>query len=449
MEFNDDFILVATVLTGADATVEKLAEEGVTRFRYLISGPAYVPGQIELTFLELSNEQGWQDAQGNAGPVSNWTFGVEGPTAVVVSPATGGNIDIGELNNRNYIDVTFPSAPAGYAIDFASITDLAPEFTLSGAGVGSIKLDAAQTPFVLGANQVRYWVSGRFATGDVSANFIPGSWSFTSNASRTPTVTTITLDDPSFITVNFDNIEAGYKNDPASIQDLAAEFALSYGGTGSISLVNNEAPLRVGETNSYRFRVTGDFVSNGTQTVTLLFNLGATWSFTKDDYAPVAAPLINPSLTNDRTYIDIAISTSMDLTPLTTPVTITDGLDDVGDITFGGNGSVGVSISGAPSLIAAGVYRFYLDGQFDKGPVSVTFANQALTDSTGVKSRAMASSFTVQGATGSIQNPTDGGSIGILTQNNRGFIDVTFGFPGLDLNSIFDLRMEIISPSSP
>ncbi|HTD67964.1 MAG TPA: hypothetical protein VK846_15675, partial [Candidatus Limnocylindria bacterium] len=435
MAFNDDFILMATVLTGAEATPEKLEEAGVTRFRYLITGLSnFTPGQVVLTF----DANTWTDKAGNGGPAGTWTFGVDGPTAVVVSPADGGNIDIGELNNRNYIDVTFPAAPAGYGIDFSSITDLAPEFTLNGAGVGSIQLDAGQVPIVLGAGQVRYWVSGRFATGDVTVAFASGSWSFTSVAARNPTVTTITLDDPSFITVNFDDLEAGFQNDPSSILDLAAEFGLSYSGTGAITLVGNEAPLRLGDTNSYRFRVSGDFVSDGTETVTLLFNIGDTWSFTQEDYAPGTAMLTNPSATNDRTYIDVAIATSVDITPLTSPLTITDALDGP-EIQITGAGGNGVTVSGAPHAIGAGVFRYYLDGQFAKGVVNVAFDAAAIVDSAGNESRVMASSFTVQGATGSIQGPQDGGSIGILTQNNRGFIDVTFGFLDLDLESIFDL----------
>ncbi|HMJ90340.1 MAG TPA: hypothetical protein VK530_11010, partial [Candidatus Acidoferrum sp.] len=438
MAFNDDFILVAKALTGGDATIAKLEEGGITRFRYLITGlTAFTPGQVVLTF----DANTWADKAGNGGTAGTFTFGVEGPTATVVSPANGGNIDIGELNNRNYIDVTFPAAPAGYEVDFTSIIDLLPEFALSGAGVGSIKIDGAQKPIVLGASQVRYWVSGKFATGDVTINFTPGSWSFTSIAARTPSATTITLDDPSFVTVNFDNIEAGFSNDPASILDLGAEFGLSYSGAGSIALVSGEAPLRIGTTNSYKFRVTGDFVNDGTQTVLLQFNADAAWSFTQDNHLPGTATLTNAGDFNGRTYVDIAVATSRDLTPGPTPLSFTNDLE-IGDIQITGVGSNGVMLSGAPTVIAPGLYRFFIEGQFEKGAVNFEFAEGALVDDAGQESRAMVSHFTVQGATGSIQSPVNGGSIGILTQNNRGFIDVTFGFPGLDLGSIFDLDDE-------
>ena len=42
-----------------------------------------------------------------------------------------------------------PAAPAGYAIDWATVTDLAPELTLGGDGLGSARLDTAQAPVVL------------------------------------------------------------------------------------------------------------------------------------------------------------------------------------------------------------------------------------------------------------------------------------------------------------
>ena len=58
----------------------------------------------------------------------------------MVSPGANGAIDIGTLQSRGYIDVTF-TLPSGYVLDTASITDLAAEFSLSGAGLGSAGTD--------------------------------------------------------------------------------------------------------------------------------------------------------------------------------------------------------------------------------------------------------------------------------------------------------------------
>ena len=121
-----------------------LAREGITQFRYQVTSGPYTAGAVTITFLAYDNASGagWRDALGNGSVLDNPAreFVIEGPTARIVSPANGGEVDFGVVNGRNYLDVTFendlgaPLAPAGYTIDPASITDLQPEFTLSGPG---------------------------------------------------------------------------------------------------------------------------------------------------------------------------------------------------------------------------------------------------------------------------------------------------------------------------
>src|ERR1043165_2075214 len=99
MQFDDNSVLVATPVSGDAAA---LAEAGVTRFRYTISGlSGFNPGQVVITF----DPNGWKDMAGNNPVAATFTFGVNGPTAAVVSPGNGANVDIGQLNNRNYVDV--------------------------------------------------------------------------------------------------------------------------------------------------------------------------------------------------------------------------------------------------------------------------------------------------------------------------------------------------------
>ena len=338
MEFNDDFVLEATAVTAASPSelIAKLEEDGITRFRYYIEEVGfteYPTGQLEITFVADS----WNDAGGSGGPDAVFLFGIDGPVANLVGPGDNGNIDIGELNNRNYIDVILPTEP-GYIIDAASVTDLEAEFSLSGPGLGSIKLDSGQAPIDNQDGSFRYWVNGRFADGTVKAEFIAGSWSFVpdSGPPAPPSVTTITLDDPSYIAVEFDTAPAGFQIDAASITDLEPEFGLSYSGPGSIELVDDEAPIFDEDTNTWRFRVTGDFVADGSQTVTLTFGSEAAWSFTKDDHAPIPATLSESSADNNRTYIDIEVKPSVDTTPEDTPITIAPGTDSLepADIKF-------------------------------------------------------------------------------------------------------------------
>jgi hypothetical protein len=216
-----------------------------------------------------------------------------------VSPGANGQIDIGVLTNRGYLDVTWNFGGAGYRLDTASITDLAPEFTLGGAGLGTVKLDAGQAPVLLtpmtnSSTSVtyRYWTTGNYAaaagTDDVvDITFIDGSWSFTETGSPAPAQASVTLTSAQWLTVNFDAVvPAGFTLDAASILDLAAEFTLSYSGqnaaksgSGTIALVGTVAPQRIGDGNTYRYRVSGDFAVDGTQSVTLVYAPQA-WSFT-------------------------------------------------------------------------------------------------------------------------------------------------------------------------
>jgi hypothetical protein len=99
--------------------------------------------------------------------------------------------------------------------------------------------------------------------------------------------------------------------------------------------------------------------------------------------------------------------------------------------------------------VGQGIYRYYLDGtRFQvngDGIVEVTVAKDAVTDSSGAKNRATTQKFTVDGTTARITAPSDGQPIGLASQNDRGFIDVTFGFPDgktPNLDTIYDLEAE-------
>src|SRR5205823_8291727 len=64
-----------------------LAREGVTRFRYAISG-AWTSGDVTITFRAYNaNGNGWRDATGNSSIAETRPFVIEGPTARIVTPA--------------------------------------------------------------------------------------------------------------------------------------------------------------------------------------------------------------------------------------------------------------------------------------------------------------------------------------------------------------------------
>ncbi len=97
----------------------------------------------------------------------------EPPVASLADPAAGSTAIDWKLDVRKYIDVTYTS-PTGQGIDLSSVLDTGPEFTLSGAGAGSVVVDGS--PTWLGGNSFRYSFSGMFANGPVNLNFIAGSF---------------------------------------------------------------------------------------------------------------------------------------------------------------------------------------------------------------------------------------------------------------------------------
>jgi len=216
----------------------------VTRFRYYFSDAAakYAPGKVTVSFVA----DRWGDVNGNLGLAGTRTFNVNGPTGDLSNPQGAGSIDINTLNGRNWIDVTFPSGPAGYTLDEDSLLDLASEFTLGGPGLGTVAIDSSQAPVILsrGANPVvRYWVKGVFASGDVSLTFLTGTWSYKSNASASIPDLILLVEDPQFLDITFPGAPAGFAIDPGSITDLAAEFTLTFVRRIQVSSTTSQMPV--------------------------------------------------------------------------------------------------------------------------------------------------------------------------------------------------------------
>jgi hypothetical protein len=217
----------------AGATTEQLLAAGakaldITRFRYVLSGApagtAVLPlGVVRVSFAagafknaDLTTSTGTTAGAGNA--VLDLRFTVQGITAGTSDPGPGAGIDVHQINNRNWIDVDLP-VPTGRTLDIASVTDAAPEFTLSGPGLGTITLDGTRPPVLLlsapsGTTATfRYWLTGTFVAGDVTVTLLPGTWSYVAApvpaASYLPTIAVSGATTPGSLTVTFANLSGG------------------------------------------------------------------------------------------------------------------------------------------------------------------------------------------------------------------------------------------------
>ena len=263
------------VLSAAD--LQTLQNANVTRFRYDFSGASasanWTPGTVALT------PGTWKDSAGDQAqaPAPPMDFEVLGPTADLVSPTNGSGIDVNTLNGRSYVDVTLPEPPTGYTIDWSAITSTTPIFTFSGPGAGTAAVDPTQAPFVLDptARTVRYWTTGNFASGDVTAVFVPGGPPLTETALGDA----LHDDGPVAIDVTFVGIPIGDVLDPSTVAFTATHtpFVLdpTATGLGSVTINPTVAPIVLADGKTVRYAVSGSFAAGGTVTVT--FNRG-TWS---------------------------------------------------------------------------------------------------------------------------------------------------------------------------
>ena len=106
-------------------------------------------------------------------------------------------------------------------------------------------------------------------------------------------------------------------------------------------------------------------------------------------------------------------------------------------------GGAGVTVDSTlqPIALGGGVYRFFLDGAFTPGAVTVSLAGGSFTDSNGYANAASSEAFSVLGPTASLQNPGSGAAVGAAGLNGEGYIDVPFTAPSgetLDPTTITD-----------
>ncbi|MFL5757719.1 MAG: hypothetical protein ACJ77N_15690, partial [Chloroflexota bacterium] len=469
--------------TDEQLLVAAIGKTGATRFRYLVSGWTPALGKIDVTFTggtfknadAVTNGGTVIGASNDALPVQSFT--VEGLTAHLVDPTANGSIDVNVINDRNWIDVDFtaPSTPVGIAVDDASIMDLAPEFTLTGAGLGTVTLDNTRAPVLLGTpagktKTYRYWLTGNFAaSGTVTLTYLAGTWSF--DLATLPSITGITLNrtlphpgvddqpadphDDGALTVRVTlpgagtGIYTGFTLDLASITDLGALFVdknlsepgiqLASSNDWIVTLDTTRAAVRVG-TSGYVFDIpviqtVKAPATAASVTLDLRFATDAVSFSGAVTGAGVTQGGDSRALTageksNTHTFIDVQFNATLghDLGPATI-------LDTASEFTISGFGvqttptafswTFGGTIFNAMNL-GGGVFRFLFDGDFRPGQVDVNFTANSWDEqdargppSTGFNN-AFTRSFTIVGATADLTRTVPG-------QNGAGDTQVALG----------------------
>ena len=115
------------------------------------------------------------------------------PTADLADPTHGGTINLGALNGRGYLDVSFVDT-GDSGLDTTTIDG--DELTLGGAGVGTATLSGTAT--LVSGSTYRYGFTGDFVVGSVDVNFVAGTWqdnAGNANVAETESFTVMSLND--------------------------------------------------------------------------------------------------------------------------------------------------------------------------------------------------------------------------------------------------------------
>ena len=261
-------------------------------------------------------------------------------------------------------------------IDQASVTDLAPEFTIGGLGAGeTLELDAEQAPVFIGADgddfTFRFFTKGSKRTGTVTLTLLPGTAAALDEAGDTvppvsqqalvyDPVTQDATDHTLFIDVRFGS---GTVPDAASIADPEdAEFTIA-NVTDPTATVTVGSPVETAP-GLWRYTVTAGAELGDTLQLTFV---PGTWTVAGGQSTAVALADSTPDLTNGG-YIDVRFN-------LLGGIELDEETINGDEIEFEGVGADGLTLSSdAPTMLADGqTVRYYFTGAYAAGTVKVKF----------------------------------------------------------------------------
>ena len=175
-------------------------------FRYFVTGTAVATDTIAVHFV-----------------TGTWSY-------AAAPPASTSPTDLGSLVGQTTITVTLPVI-AGYTIDLASLTDVDPEFVLTGTGLGTATINASATTIDQTTGVATYVLDG--GTSFAAPAPCRSRWSRAAGRTSRPRrpATAVSTLAGGFVDVTFPAGPSGAPVDPASITGNEVTFVVNNGHT--------------------------------------------------------------------------------------------------------------------------------------------------------------------------------------------------------------------------
>ncbi|MEN9555968.1 MAG: hypothetical protein RLZZ232_2254, partial [Planctomycetota bacterium] len=411
------------VLSGAP-----FQDSGDSRLWYFPFTGQFASGPVQVNFPA----EVFEDSTGSTNAARVQSFTVTATEGSLFDPQPGTPISAAALNQRGWLEVRF-TAPEGSALDAATITDTAPEFTLLGAAAQNVIVSDSPVAVAGMPGVYRYSFTGSFSSGPVEVLYGAGvvadidgilsaerTQSFTATGVQAAVVglsagsigSLAAINSRGYIDVLFTPSSPAATLDTAFLADSVPEFSLSGSAVAGVTLAAAAPTLQ--PDGSYRYAFTGSFAAGD---VILTWNSAslqdtAGYSLTAGEYrfgldsaaigliAPANEQRVDMSEINSRGYIDVQFvdptGRGLDVSSITDPAQEFTLLvkNDAGNWVP----PVGVGINGVPTPQgdpADLIYRYNFSGAFVPGIVRVQFIGDSFRTVDGATSAALEQQFAV------------------------------------------------------
>ncbi|MFM7057153.1 MAG: hypothetical protein ACKO2P_09565, partial [Planctomycetota bacterium] len=425
---NAEFVLSGAAAAGVtiSSTPEKI--DPLT-WKYRFTGQ-FGTGPVTVTYPLNA----FADTEGNKSAANSESFIVAGPTITLLAKSA----DVAALNAQKYVDFYLEGSTAG-AIVPESLTDIAPEFTVSGTAADGVAF--AGTAVRQGNSQIyRYAFTGEFTTGFVTFSYTTASiadaggllnvaetesfrvrGASASLASPNSTIYGVSaLNAQRYIDVRF-NPTSGRTLNLTTILDNDSEFVLTGSAAAEVNI--NGKPTQIDD-DTFRYTFTGDFVE-GTFTILFVENslqdsggAGLSGSSEQIVLKNLTSALLSPAhqsnfdrnTLNHNGYIDVAFDDVLGVGLNAGSLEDTTPEIELFRMVDGENGDPpteepvpGIGVNGAASLVSGNTWRYYFSGRFDPGQVYVRFVAGSWTDNAGNSGVEKVETFNVQSKAASFE----------------------------------------------